>query len=87
MKNKAIKTVLAYGLGILFWIIVLYLLYPYWETVLFVIAAAGGLLYVLAHFLWIFVLFALPFMFLIGVVKERNALRKKVEELEDRLGL
>jgi len=87
MKSKAVKTALEYGLGILFWIVILYFLYPYWETVFIVIAGTCGLLYILAHVAWILVLIALPFAFLIGIVKDRNALRKKVRELEDKLGL
>ncbi len=87
MKSKAVKTVFGHSLVILCWIAALYFLYPYWDTVFAVIVATFGLVYVLAHFAWLFILVVvLPIWFLIALVKERNALRKKVEELEDRLG-
>ena len=87
MKNKAVKTVLEYSLGILFWVVVLYFLYPYWGTIFDAIAVAYGIIYALAFIVGVFFIIVLSFCSLINLIKERNALRKKVQELEGRLGL
>jgi len=87
MKGKAVKTVLGYSLAIFFWVIVLYFLYPYWEWIIITSFAAGWLAYVLLICIgMLFLIIVLPLSLIIDVVKERNALRKKVEELEERIG-
>lgn len=88
MKNKAIKTVLGYSLGILFLGTILYLLFLYWDTIFSVIVAIYAIVYGLVYVIGIVMLIIVtPSYFFIELVKERNALRKKVQELEDRLGL
>ncbi len=87
MKNKTVKNALGYCLVVLFWIAVLYFSYPYWEAIFDTMAVAYGIIYIVGFIVVLFLIIALAFCSLINLIKERDALRKKVRELERRLDL
>ena len=69
--------------GVSFWGIILYLLFCHWEIVVDVFLAVYTLVFSLYYVVGtVFFIIVLPSYCLIKLVKERNTLRKKVQELE-----
>ncbi len=87
MKSKIVKSTLVwltleYSLAIVFWVVVFYFLSPYWNIIFNIGIVAYSLLYFCVAVLFFIVL---PICYLVKLIKERTALQKKVEELEDKL--